>query len=55
MSYKGRFSGTLFLEYVKTLPHTKPEKINEFVDMKTRSKPSEDDIKRREYLSLKRE
>jgi hypothetical protein len=43
MSYKGKFSGTMFLEYVKTLPVKKKVKRAEFRDIKEVSKLTEDE------------
>ena len=55
MSYKGKFSGTMFLEYVKTLPVKKKVKKLEFRDIKEISKLSEDDQKKKDILDQKKE
>ena len=55
MSHKGKFSGTMFLEYVKQPPIKKKVKKLEFRDIREISKPTDDDLKKKEILEMKKE
>ena len=55
MSYKGKFSGTLFLEYVRTPAILKQPKKPEFRDMKEITRPNEEERKKQELVREKRE